>query len=217
MCWNENISLNTFVFSTMVMVFIYYNNEMTQYKTDTFKNKYMFFFFFSIVLMQLIEYFLWKSIKTGDVSANRLGSIAGWFVIRLIQPIAFLSVMKNVQYRNILIGTYLAVMLFIHYITHKEINFITTVKDGHLYWDWLYYKRPIIGIILTLFYFLFLIPVFKEAPILIAIALFYVAYFYIYKVNNWGSLWCWSINLACVYYVCNILIIQPFMEYNRLC
>ena len=63
MCWNENISLNTFVFSTMVMVFIYYNNEMTQYKTDTFKNKYMFFFFFSIVLMQLIEYFCGKALK----------------------------------------------------------------------------------------------------------------------------------------------------------
>ena len=31
MCYNETISLNTFVFSMAVMAFIYYNNQYTQY------------------------------------------------------------------------------------------------------------------------------------------------------------------------------------------
>ena len=66
MCWNENISLNTFLFSIITLTFIYYNNEYTQYKIDSFNNKYVYIFFISIILMQLVEYFLWKSIKTKD-------------------------------------------------------------------------------------------------------------------------------------------------------
>ena len=72
MCWNENISLNTFIFTTAVMIFIWYNNTYTQYKLKEFQNWIAYFLFFSITSMQLIEYFLWKSINQKNKFNNTL-------------------------------------------------------------------------------------------------------------------------------------------------
>lgn len=36
MCWNENVSLNTFLFSSFVLLLIFYNNTYTQYKIKHF-------------------------------------------------------------------------------------------------------------------------------------------------------------------------------------
>ena len=54
MCWNQYISLNTFIFSVFVLLLIAYNNEYTQYKTPFFSNKFVYFFFMSFISMKLI-------------------------------------------------------------------------------------------------------------------------------------------------------------------
>ena len=81
MCWNENISLNTFIFSTFVLIFIYYNNNYTQYKTKEFNDWKLYVLFFSFIIMQLVEYFLWKSIREKNTYNNTLFSIIGWINI----------------------------------------------------------------------------------------------------------------------------------------
>ncbi len=219
MCWNENISLNTFLFSIMTLIFIYYNNEYTQYKLDSFNNKYVYVFFISIISMQLIEYFLWKSIKTKDKFLNWVFSVFGWLFIRVIQPISFLLLLpdKYTHVRNISAIVYL-LLLFIISIYKYKYNptiFLTTVKDDHLYWNWLYLDNY--ETILYIFYFLFLLSVAIKFPFLTLIFFVFFAYLYIFKNSNWGSLWCWVTNTVFIYYLCKILFILPFTEYNGLC
>lgn len=217
MCYNEVISLNTFVFSMTVMAFIYYNNQYTQYKIKDFQNKYVYLFFISVVSMQLIEYFLWKSIKTGNVRMNEIASIVGWIVIRILHPVSFISLLDNTSLRNLLVVSYLiGVFIFATVVRETPIHFFTSVKDGHLYWHWLYGEK-IESIIYGLVYFAFLIPVFMKLPWIMGIAMIYVIYLYFYRNNNWTSMWCWSINLTFIYYLIRILIISPYYEYNGLC
>ena len=45
MCWNKEVSLNTFIFSTISLLFIYYNNTHTQYKLKEFINIYIYIIF----------------------------------------------------------------------------------------------------------------------------------------------------------------------------
>lgn len=214
MCYNEAISLNTFIFSIAVMGFIFYNNKYTQYKISVFQNKYVYLFFISVVLMQLIEYFLWKSIKTGNARMNYIASIAGWTVIRILQPVSFISLLPSTYdtLRNVLIIGYLIGIFIISWFRSKPLDFKTTVKNDHLYWNWFDGEK-----IEYIIYFVFLIPSFFIFPWLILILLIYLIYLYIYKYNNWGSMWCWSINLTFMYYLFWILIVLPYHEYNGLC
>ena len=39
MCWNKDVSLNTFLFSGFVLLLIYYNNTYTKYKVAEFDSK----------------------------------------------------------------------------------------------------------------------------------------------------------------------------------
>ena len=63
MCWNKDISLNTFLFSSFILVLIIYNNTYTQYKINELDNIWMYLFFASFIFMQLIEYFIWRNIN----------------------------------------------------------------------------------------------------------------------------------------------------------
>jgi hypothetical protein len=44
MCWNKDISLNTFLFSSFVLGLIMYNNAYTQYKIVELNNVYAYIF-----------------------------------------------------------------------------------------------------------------------------------------------------------------------------
>jgi len=216
MCYNETISLNTFVFSMAVMAFIYYNNEYTQYKIKTFQNKYVYLFFISIVSIQLVEYFLWKSIKTGNVRMNEIASVFGWLFIRILHPVAFISLLDNTFLRNLLVVSYLISLFIFTMFFRKPIDFFTSVKDGHLFWHWLYGEK-IECLIYGLVYFAFLVPSFMKMPWLLGIAMIYFIYLYFHRNNNWTSMWCWSINLTFIFYLVWILIVLPYYEYNGLC
>ena len=54
MCWNESVSMNTFIFSTFVVIFSYFNNVLDIYQS---------LLLFSISFMQLVEFFIWRNIK----------------------------------------------------------------------------------------------------------------------------------------------------------
>ena len=44
MCWNQHVSLNTFIFSMFVLLLIAYNNEYTQYKIPELNNIVIYYF-----------------------------------------------------------------------------------------------------------------------------------------------------------------------------
>ena len=99
MCWNAEVSLNTFVFTCFTLAFVYYNNEYTQYKLSEFKNKWLYIFLFLVFLIQFIEYFIWKNLK------NKYNPFFTkiLFVTIYLQPIASLMLLSNLTIRNALL------------------------------------------------------------------------------------------------------------------
>ena len=109
MCWNQYVSLNTFMFSIFVLLLIAYNNKYTQYKTPLFNNKFVYFFFLSFITMQLIEFFIWRNIDNKKL--NNLFSTLGALLL-LIQPIASLLMLKDESLKYKLITLYSPIFVF---------------------------------------------------------------------------------------------------------
>lgn len=220
MCWNENVSLNTFMFSSVVLVFILYNNFYTQYKLEDFKSGLLYFLILSGTTMQLIEYYLWKSINKKDIKLNTLFSIAGWILIRILQPLMLILIIPDTYsiVRNFSFIIYFTALFIISILKqyYNPIQFITTVdKSGHLYWNWgdLYgYETIIYALYIILFLTLFL-----SYPVIAFILLLSMLYSY-YKYNlNWSSMWCWYSNTLSLLFLVKILFILPYKEYNQVC
>ena len=88
MCWNESVSINTFLFGVFVLILIYITNHYhsnPDYKLKEFNNPYTYFFMMSFITMQLYEYLLWKYLNNRII--NQIVSILGLLLLS-IQPIA---------------------------------------------------------------------------------------------------------------------------------
>lgn len=220
MCWNENVSLNTFIFGTATLMFIWYNNNYTQYKITVFNNLLFYFVFFSYTSMQLIEFFLWKSINTKNKIMNKIFSILGWILIRLFQPLSILLVIPKeydiMKYLLFIIYFSLLIIVHLYKYFYNPLEFKTLIdKNGHLYWKWtdLYNYEQIIFI----FYIIIFFTLFLSYPIYTLFnALFLLYSFLVYK-NSFGSMWCWISNLILIYFLIKILFILPFNEKGEIC
>ena len=142
MCWNKDVSINTFVFTCLGLLFIYYANTYTKYKNAFLSNVYCYIFFLSFSSMQLLEHFIWKNLKNEQM--NMFLSKIGLLLI-LSQPIAALSmsITDDIPRRNKMIFYYVVTMIVILLYKYffSPIQFTTTVaKNGHLMWNWLNFK-----------------------------------------------------------------------------
>ena len=212
MCWNEHVSLNTFLFSSFVLLLIIYNNEYTKYKIQELNNPYIYIFLASFIFMQLIEFFIWRNIN--NKVYNNIFSIFGILLI-LIQPVASLMILKNIQLRNLLIMIYLffVIPFSIYKFSTKHIHSVLS-KRGHL--NWKFFGVNPFSFLMWLFFLLF---IFFYEKIWFGI-IFGVVSLLVVAVNfindgSAGSIWCWSINLIMFYYAFYLLLYLPFLE-NRL-
>ena len=142
MCWNKDISLNTFLFSSFVLLLIMYNNKYTQYKIKELDSVWVYLFFFSFILMQLIEYFIWKNIN--DPIYNNIFSIMATLLL-FIQPIASAMLIPSKTVSSNIITLYLLLTgpLTIYRLFTKKIS--TTISPlNHLSWDLVLYKNNIV-------------------------------------------------------------------------
>ena len=220
MCWNSNISLNTFVFSSAVLIFIFYNNTYTQYKVSEFNSSLIYLLFFSYTSMQLVEYFLWNSIKKHNIITNKIFSIIGWILIRIIQPLMILLVIpdKFLSIKKILFSFYFILLIIVSLYKHyyNPIKFITTVaSDGHLNWKWV--KLNSYEQILFIGYLIILSTLFIKYPMMTIFIILFFFYSYFKYDTSFGSMWCWIINSLLLYFIIKILFILPYNEYNKLC
>ena len=221
MCWNQDISLNTFIFGCFALVFIYIANTYTKYKSKFFDNPFVYLVFFLIVSMQLLEYFIWKNLK--NISMNRFLSKVGFCLI-VLQMFAFVLLVENAYSQRVLL---VLLVLFVvttkmYKIMYNPVIYRTTVgRNGHLSWDWLQFKgkEKIILYIGLLFYLIpsLLSKAVNQSTILLASIFLGVAYLISKEDNTYGSVWCWLINLLLLKEVISILIVRPFYEYNGLC
>ena len=214
MCWNQYVSLNTFIFSTFILLLIVYNNKYSPYKIEVLDNVYAYFFLMSFITMQLIEFFLWRNLSNKEL--NRLFSILGALLL-MFQPVASLMLLNNIDLRNKMLALYSipAFSYFIYQISIKD--FLTSVsKTGHLKWDWIDLKANKQIFFISWLFFLFFSLFYNKHYIGLAytIALLIITLYSYKKDESFGSLWCWSINSLMIYYAVKLLVIIPYKEHG---
>lgn len=214
MCWNAAISLNTFLFSSFVLSLIIYNNSFTKYKIQELNNKWIYIFIGTVVLMQLVEFFIWKNIN--NKFYNNLFSIFATLVL-LIQPIASLMIITNIQLRNILLFSYLFITIPFSIYKFSTNHVESTIStNGHLIWKF-FGRSPIIWIT-WLFFFLFsLVYERKWFLFIFGVLTLFIVYINYKNSNTLGSMWCWSVNSMMIYYAAYLLLYLPFLEKTSIC
>lgn len=213
MCWNEHVSLNTFLFSSFVLLLILYNNTYTNYKIKYFNSPWIYLFFVSFISMQLIEFFIWRNIN--NTFYNHIFSTMAATLI-FIQPLITLMMVSNISLRNNLLLAYL--LFFIPYFTYKFItnNMKSQISNrGHLVW--LFFDTNMLLFFGWLFFFLFsFIYTQNFYGFLFGIVLFLISYYNYYKDKTIGSMWCWVVNSSMIYFAFYLLMYLPFCE-NEVC
>lgn len=214
MCWNEHVSLNTFLFSSAVLLLILYNNTYTQYKIEYFDSVWIYIFYVSFISMQLIEFFIWRNID--NKFYNHIFSTMAAMLL-FIQPLISLMLLPNISLRNYLLGAYS--LLFIPYFTYKYIsnNMKSQISNkGHLVW--LFFDTNMLLFFGWLFFFLIsFIYTQSIRTVLFGIVLFAISYYNYYNDKTIGSMWCWVINSIMIYYAFYLLLYLPFCENKELC
>jgi len=218
MCWNADISINTFLFSCFALSFIYLTNTYTKYKTPSFDHPLVYLFFGFVVSMQLIEYFVWKNLNN-----NRVNTLLSKLISAnvMIQPFILMWMIESSLIRYTILGLYvLSVVLFrLYKVFLSPFMFHTSVYNGHLKWDWIKTTglEGAMQLIYLAFYLAALLLIQNPVLTLFGLVTMIVSFFFYFKDGTFGSMWCWVINLFLLYFIVHILLIQPFMEYKGLC
>ena len=214
MCWNKDISLNTFVFSSFVLLLIMYNNKYTQYKIQELNNIWVYLFFISFILMQIIEYFIWKNIN--EPFYNKLFTILATLLL-LVQPIASTMLITNKIVRSNLLTLYLVLSIPFSIYRFMTRNIYSSVSPlGHLNWNLLLDKKSKLdNLIMTLWFIFFLFPLFYQGYrygfLFGFLTLLFIMYNYS-KDGTVGSMWCWIVNSIMVFYASYLLLYLPFYK-----
>lgn len=214
MCWNKDISLNTFMFSSFVLLLIMYNNAYTQYKIKELHNIWVYLFFVSFILMQLIEYFIWVNIN--DPIYNNLFTLMASFLL-FCQPITTGMLITNEIVRSNFLKLYLiGAIPFLIYGFMKKNMYSSVTPLKHLNWNLILFNNFIIDQLLFLVWLIFfLFPLFYERKIFAFLfgflTLMIVAYNYT-KDGSASSMWCWVVNSVMLYYAGYLLLYLPFFK-----
>ena len=210
MCWNSEVSLNTFIFSMFVLLVIMYNNAYTKYKIEELNHFWIYAFFISFILMQLIEYFIWKNIKSPYY--NNIFSICATILL-LIQPIITIMLINNETIKKYMLVLYLVLSIpfSIYRFSIKSIKSNVT-KKGHLHWDFLLYDNENIYFLIWVFFFLF--SFFYNQTYLgffFGLIMLIITLYNYFNDKSIGSMWCWIVNSIMIYYAAYLLIYLPFI------
>ena len=202
MCWNANVSINTYIFGLFASFFGLLNNKISLMG---------FLFIQNWLSIQLIEYFIWS--KT---FSNRLLSQIAFLVI-YSQPIfGILSISNHKTVKFLALVSYLlfttVVMIFKPW---SKIDFTSVqATNGHLSWKWLNYSK-----IVVLLWFIFLSIQFivnKEWFILSLVTISAIVTYTLYsKTLTWGSLWCWLANLVSLIIIANVFYDDICIYYKK--
>jgi len=213
MCWNKEVSLNTFVFSFTVLLLIMYNNIFTQYKIFEFNNYWVYIFLFLIIVIQLIEYFIWENIN--NPFYNSLFTKVLLFVT-FLQPIASIFIITNNKLSFALLKVYLflSLLYYLFKFYFDKLTFSTITTDGHL--SWITVKNNTIGNIYGIIWlFFFLFPLFYNkfyGGLLIALLTLSFSIYNYYQNDSITSMWCFIANIVMLYYAAYLLIYLPFYK-----
>jgi hypothetical protein len=192
MCWNSEVSLNTFIFSTFGALFALKNHY--DWKIVCFT------YLFSS--MQFVEYMLWNNLN--NVKVNEFWSKVG-FAIIMLEPYFAINIINETSLRNIFFGLYtLKIVTDIPDIINNTIFKTTVGKNKHLSWNWMSSNRSFY--IPWLFFFSVPFYISKHYVSFLFILISFIITYYLYnKAKTFGTMWCWIANFAWI-----VIIIESF-------
>lgn len=216
MCWNKQVSFNTFIFGILSLLFVYYNNHHTQYKLTFFRNTFVYLLFLSFISMQLLEYWIWNDIHNSN--KNKMLSMLQILLV-LTQPFfSIMSIESNNMIKSKLLKIYLVFVIAIIFIyCNTKHNMSVTVADnGHLKYNWIPTRDNIPFVLMWCFYFVFLLyPLYYEKNYFVLMFLMitlFVSVFTYLKYRTYESMWCWISNTIMILCVFAILFYLPYKE-----
>jgi hypothetical protein len=182
MCWNQSVSLNTFLFGLFAVSLGLYNKVIKPLNALG---------AMSFISMQLIEFFAWRNLGNKE-TISLLSKVALGLI--LSQP---LLVHADRVKTNIIPLVYIVgVILF--FTSHTTTFSMHKAANGHLAWTWLPTSPVFIGAWLIFFLLPFLYTKDYVFFLVTSITALISLYTY-YKDNTWGSIWCWIANVYSVY------------------
>lgn len=213
MCWNQYVSINTFIFGIFALLIIAFNNNYSNYKIIFFNNSYAYLFMLSVIFMQFFEFILWRNIDNKLI--NKVFSILG-FLLLSIQPITSLLLLNNIELRNNLLLAYSIPTFFFVIYNILSTNIHTIISPyGYLSWKWTSNKTGLIQHVIIPFYlfFLFFSLIYNNYYNSLFFLILYLIFIYYFgKDGSSGSIWCLSVNLIVLYFLLEILVIMPYNE-----
>jgi len=213
MCWNQYVSINTFVFGLFVLLLVAFNNQYSSYKIKFFKNPYAYLFILSLISMQFIEFLLWRNINNPLI--NKIVSTLGVIILAL-QPFTALLLINDIKLRNNLLTIYsVPTLLFLIYTIYTTNIHTEISKSRHLSWYWINSNTALLNILAVIFYLIFLFfPLIynKYYQMLIFLFIYILIKYYYDKDGSSNSLWCFSANIMMLYFLVLILLVLPFNE-----
>jgi len=184
MCWSAEVSLNTFIFSSISLLILYLLNY------DYFHLALI----LSFVFMQLIEYFIWIYINNKKI-LKYFGFLT--YLLIFFQPIIILSFTIYSWLIPYYIFLHLLWLCISFLFLNLKFNFLPIVGENkHLNWNWTDNQIYIYGFFIIYLPFLFGISYIYTNLFIFIIALFTLLYsIYNYsKYKTISSMWCWSVN-----------------------
>ena len=209
MCWNESVSLNTFVFGMFSILFVLYNNAYTQYKIKGI-NIYTIGFFLSVIFVQFFEAFIWRNFN------NRFWNQFFTFMVGVclhFEPI-FLMLMMSPEYnylRNVFLGFYIGIFTPISiFFLRKGYPISILSQKKHLTVLFFDYTAFWPLWLLCFFVPMFFMP-FHIGKIL-GLLTFSVAMYNWFVDGSIGSMWCWISNMLFFALLFTILFYLPLQS-----
>ena len=182
MCWNAEVSLNTFIYGTIAAIIVLSLNKIPIRSI---------LLVYTVSLIQLMEYFTWKNINNNELIHYL--SITGAFILLLQVLLITNNNLKNKEQLFSYIFIFiLTIIAFNHNFENKKFH-MEKGENGHLKWLWADLPVPLLisGLLLWIYP-----PIRNKNYIstLFIITTLTISFYYYYKYKTWGSMWCYIGN-----------------------
>ena len=192
MCFSKEVSLVTFILGLFTS-YLCYSVNTPQYKIIG-------LFFAFVILMQGIDYLLWKHQQCDDLNKNI--STTG-MLLNHLQPI-ILFILKNVYLKTSKVEVFVLIVYLMTIIPYslqfiKDKKCTEKSKTNHLLWKWngLDYAEIVYIIFLIT---LVILSSFNKSFSLIIFLSFFLSYFIYHNETVVGNMWCFFAVFAPLFF-----------------
>jgi hypothetical protein len=183
MCWNERVSLNTYIVALFGTIFALANGFPAQ----------IIIALHIFSCMQLVEYFIWKNLD--NTEWNQFFSLIG-LIILVLEPVTAILLIEHGIVRNTMLLLYCIFIALLLYLYYPWKPYTRIAKNKHLQWDW-WPKTQQFYLIMFVWGLFLLLPIFlAKYYILLAFSIItaIISYITYYVAGTAGSMWCWIAN-----------------------